>query len=110
VDVPGESLSLVIIDKMPFAPPNDPLLKARIERCEAKAGHGFRDIQLPEAIATLRQGAGRLIRSTEDRGIMALLDSRLYHKGYGREVVANLPAAPICDDLAEARWFFEEHE
>lgn len=110
VDVPGESLSLVIIDKMPFAPPNDPLLKARIERCEAKDGHGFRDIQLPEAIATLRQGAGRLIRSTEDRGIMALLDSRLYHKGYGREVVANLPAAPICDDLAEARWFFEEHE
>jgi len=110
VDVPGESLSLVIIDKMPFAPPNDPLLQARIARCEEKDGNGFRDIQLPEAIATLRQGAGRLIRTTTDRGVMALLDSRLYQKGYGREVVANLPAAPICADLAEVRWFFEDHE
>jgi len=110
VDVPGEALSLVIIDKMPFAPPNDPLLQARIARCEENDGNGFRDIQLPEAIATLRQGAGRLIRSTSDRGVMALLDSRLYQKGYGREVVANLPAAPICSDLADVRWFFEEHE
>ncbi len=110
VDVPGEALSMVIIDKMPFAPPNDPLLRARIARCEDKGGNGFADIQLPEAIATLRQGAGRLIRSTSDMGVMALLDSRLYHKRYGRDVVANLPAAPIRDDLAEVRWFFEEHE
>jgi len=108
VDVPGEALSLVIIDKMPFTPPNDPLLKARIQTCEERGGHGFRDIQLPEAIAALRQGAGRLIRSMDDRGVMALLDSRLYQKGYGREVVRNLPAAPIKDDLAEVRWFFEE--
>lgn len=108
VDVPGEALSLVIIDKMPFAPPNDPLLMARIKRCEQKGGHGFRDIQLPEAIATLRQGAGRLIRSVNDRGVMALLDSRLYSKGYGREVVRNLPAAPIRGDLSEVRWFFED--
>jgi len=108
VDVPGEALSLVIIDKMPFAPPNDPLLMARIRRCEEKGGNGFRDIQLPEAIATLRQGAGRLIRSVHDRGVMALLDSRLYSKFYGREVVRNLPPAPIRDDLAEVRWFFEE--
>ncbi|GAV20340.1 ATP-dependent DNA helicase DinG [Mariprofundus micogutta] len=110
VDVPGEALSMVIIDKMPFAPPNDPLLKARIQRCEEKGGHGFRDIQLPEAIATLRQGAGRLIRSVDDRGVMALLDSRLYAKAYGREVVRNLPAAPIKDDLSEVRWFFEEQD
>ena len=107
VDVPGEALSLVIIDKMPFTPPNDPLLKARIQTCEEKGGHGFRDIQLPEAIAALRQGAGRLIRSMDDRGVMALLDSRLYVKAYGREVVRNLPASPINDDLAEVRWFFE---
>jgi len=107
VDVPGEALSLVIIDKMPFKPPNDPLLKARIEKCEENGGNGFRDIQLPEAIAVLRQGTGRLIRSMDDRGVMALLDSRLYHKGYGREVVRNLPAAPIKDDLSEVRWFFE---
>ncbi len=110
VDVPGEALSMVIIDKMPFAPPNDPLLQARIKRCEEKGGHGFRDIQLPEAIATLRQGAGRLIRSVDDRGVMALLDSRLYAKAYGREVVRNLPAAPIRDDLSEVRWFFEEQD
>lgn len=108
VDVPGEALSLVIIDKMPFAPPNDPLLQARIRRCEEQGGSGFGDIQLPEAIATLRQGAGRLIRSVHDRGVMALLDSRLYVKGYGREVARNLPPAPIRDDLAEVRWFFEQ--
>jgi len=110
VDVPGESLSIVIIDKMPFAPPNDPLLQARIKRCEENGGNGFRDIQLPEAIAILRQGVGRLIRNNEDRGVMAILDSRLYQKFYGREVVRNLPPAPIRDDLAEVRWFFEEHE
>jgi len=110
VDVPGESLSLVIIDKMPFAPPNDPLLQARIKSCEEKGGNGFKDIQLPEAIAVLRQGVGRLIRNNEDRGVMAILDSRLYQKFYGREVVKNLPPAPIRDDLAEVRWFFEEHD
>jgi len=110
VDVPGESLSLVIIDKMPFSPPNDPLLQARIKSCEENGGNGFRDIQLPEAIAVLRQGVGRLIRNNEDRGVMAILDSRLYQKFYGREVVKNLPPAPIKDDLSEVRWFFEEHE
>lgn len=110
VDVPGEALSLVIIDKMPFAPPSDPLLKARIKRCEELGGSGFGDIQLPEAIATLRQGAGRLIRSIDDRGVMALLDSRLYAKAYGREVAHNLPPAPIKDDLSEIRWFFEAQE
>ena len=110
VDVPGEALSLVIIDKMPFAPPNDPLLQARIRRCEEQGGNGFGDIQLPEAIATLRQGAGRLIRSVHDRGVMALLDSRLYVKGYGREVARNLPPAPNKDDLSEVRWFFEEQD
>ncbi|MDQ6992236.1 MAG: ATP-dependent DNA helicase [Mariprofundus sp.] len=108
VDVPGESLSMVIIDKMPFSPPSDPLLQARIRRCEEKGGSGFRDIQLPEAIAALRQGAGRLIRSENDRGVMALLDSRIYHKSYGLEAVRNLPAAPIKSDLADVRWFFEE--
>jgi len=110
VDVPGEALSLVIIDKMPFTPPNDPLLKARIKKCEENGGRGFSDIQLPEAIAVLRQGTGRLIRSMQDRGVMALLDSRLYAKSYGREVVRNLPAAPIKDDLSEVRWFFEDGE
>ncbi len=107
VDVPGETLSMVIVDKVPFAPPNDPLLQARISHCEKKGGNGFMDIQLPEAIAVLRQGVGRLIRSNEDRGVMAILDSRLYHKRYGRDVAHNLPPARIVDDLAEVRWFFE---
>jgi len=65
------------------------------------------DIQLPEAIASLRQGVGRLIRSNDDRGVMAILDSRLYQKRYGREIALNLPPARIVDDLAEVRWFFE---
>jgi ATP-dependent DNA helicase DinG len=92
---------------MPFTPPNDPLLMARIEHCEKNGGHGFGDIQLPEAIARLRQGSGRLIRSLHDRGVIALLDSRIYSRSYGREVARNLPGAPICDDLSEIRWFFE---
>lgn len=107
VDVPGETLSLVIIDKMPFTPPNDPLLKARISRCESKGGNGFTDIQLPEAIAVLRQGVGRLIRHADDRGVMAILDSRLYHKRYGPEVAHNLPAARISDDINDVKSFFE---
>lgn len=110
VDVPGETLSLVAIDKIPFAPPNDPLLQARIRRCEEQGGNGFMDIQLPEAIAVLRQGVGRLIRTQDDRGVMAILDSRLYSKRYGREVVRNLPPAPIRDELSEVRWFFEDVE
>ena len=107
VDVPGESLSLVIVDKVPFSPPNDPLLRARIARCEEQGGNGFGDIQLPEAIAVLRQGVGRLIRSNQDRGVMAILDSRLYHKSYGREIAHNLPPARIVDDIDEVRYFFE---
>lgn len=108
VDVPGDTLSLVIVDKVPFAPPNDPLLQARVRRCEEEGGNGFRDIQLPEAIAVLRQGVGRLIRTQTDRGVMAVLDSRIYSKSYGREIVRNLPPARIVEDLSEVRWFFED--
>jgi len=106
VDVPGETLSMVIVDKVPFAPPSDPLLKARISHCEKKGGNGFMDIQLPEAIAVLRQGVGRLIRSNTDRGVMAILDSRLYHKRYGRDVAHNLPPARIVDDVTKVQDFF----
>jgi len=110
VDVPGETLSLVIIDKIPFAPPTDVLLKERTKSCEAQGGNGFMDIQLPEAIAVLRQGAGRLIRSTTDRGAIAILDSRLHAKRYGQEVIRNLPQAPIAHDLSDMQWFFEDME
>ena len=106
VDVPGEALSIVIIDKLPFAPPDSPLLKARIKSCEEAGGNGFRDIQLPEAIAVLRQGMGRLIRMSSDRGIMALLDSRIYSRSYGREVVHNLPPAPVSRYLGDIEQFF----
>lgn len=106
VDVPGEALSMVIIDRMPFAPPSDPLLQARLKRCEEQGGNGFRDIQLAEAIAVLRQGAGRLIRSVSDYGVMAILDSRLYRMSYGREVARNLPPAPIVADIDEVRSFY----
>jgi len=108
VDVPGETLSLVIIDKIPFAPPTDILLKERVKHCEANGGNGFMDIQLAEAIAVLRQGVGRLIRSTSDRGGIAILDSRLHSKRYGKEVIRNLPNAPIAHDLGDMRWFFED--
>ncbi len=110
VDVPGETLSLVIIDKIPFAPPTDVLLKERTKACELQGGNGFMDIQLPEAIAVLRQGAGRLIRSVSDKGAIAILDSRLHHKRYGKEVIKNLPDAPIAHDLGDMRWFFEDIE
>ena len=110
VDVPGETLSLVIIDKIPFAPPTDVLLKERVKHCETNGGNGFMDIQLAEAIAVLRQGAGRLIRSTSDSGAIAILDSRLHTKRYGKEVIKNLPCAPIANDMGDMRWFFEDVE
>jgi len=106
VDVPGESLSLVIIDKVPFAPPDDRLLMARCEACADKGGNAFYDIQLPEAMAALRQGAGRLIRSQDDRGVIAILDSRLYTKSYGRVVARNLPRAPKTEEISDVRRFF----
>jgi len=110
VDVPGESLSLVIIDRVPFAPPADPLLQARMQHCEAGGGQPFTDIQLPEAIAALRQGVGRLIRTEHDRGVIALLDSRLYQRSYGREIARNLPAAPITPELGDVQRFFTVSE
>ncbi|RMG91593.1 MAG: ATP-dependent DNA helicase, partial [Zetaproteobacteria bacterium] len=108
VDVPGESLSLVIIDRVPFAPPNDPLLAARLRRCEEQGGRPFTDIQLPEAIATLRQGVGRLIRNEHDRGVIALLDSRLHQRSYGREIVRNLPPARITPHFSDVEAFFAQ--
>ncbi len=108
VDVPGEALSLVVIDKLPFAPPDDPLFEARLRHCEQSGGNKFRDIQLPEAIAVLRQGAGRLIRTEQDRGVIAILDGRLRTRPYGREVVSNLPPARITADLEDVRAFFRE--
>ena len=91
VDVRGEALSLVIIDKMPFAPPDDPVLAARIEVMEKQGLNGFMNHTLPEAIINLKQGAGRLIRDEGDRGVLMLCDPRVITKPYGRRVWQSLP-------------------
>jgi len=106
VDVPGEALSLVIIDKLPFEVPSDPVIMARMNRIKALGGNPFNEYQVPRAILTLRQGVGRLMRTAEDRGVIAILDTRLYTKGYGRQFLRSLPPSPVCRDLAEVAAFF----
>jgi ATP-dependent DNA helicase DinG len=91
VDVPGDALSQVIIDKLPFAPPTDPLVRARIALCTAAGNDPFFDYQVPQAAIALRQGFGRLIRRRDDRGIVSVLDRRILGKTYGRAFVASLP-------------------
>ena len=91
VDVPGDALSLVVIDKLPFAPPDDPLLAARLERLRAEGGNPFMAWQLPQAAISLKQGAGRLIRTETDRGVLAICDPRLTDKPYGRRIWQSLP-------------------
>ncbi|MCS6995416.1 MAG: ATP-dependent DNA helicase [Casimicrobiaceae bacterium] len=106
VDVAGEALSLVLMDKLPFAPPNDPLLAARLERLEADGGDAFRDWQLPHAAILLKQGAGRLIRSESDRGVIALCDERILTKRYGRLLRESLPPMPWTRDRSLVERFF----
>jgi len=106
IDVPGDSLSCVIIDKLPFEVPSDPVLKARVERIEAEGGNPFFDLQVPRAVLTLRQGVGRLLRQRGDRGVIAILDKRLYSKGYGKKFLASLPPCPVTRDLAAVADFF----
>jgi ATP-dependent DNA helicase DinG len=106
VDVVGEALSCVIIDKIPFASPGDPITAARIEAINADGGSAFGEYQIPLAILTLQQGLGRLIRHRQDRGVLAILDPRLRTMGYGRRVLASLPAAPVTHRLADIERFF----
>ena len=107
VDVVGEALSAVIIDRLPFASPGDPLVAARIAAVTAQGRHAFHDYQVPLATLTLLQGIGRLIRSRSDRGLVSVLDPRLTRMPYGRRFLGSLPPAPITGDLAEVRRFFE---
>jgi ATP-dependent DNA helicase DinG len=107
VDIPGESLSLVIIDKLPFEVPSDPVIMARINRIKAQGGNPFVDFQTPRAILTLRQGVGRLMRTAEDRGVIAILDIRLFTKGYGRQFLKSLPPSPLTRDLRDVAAFFQ---
>jgi len=107
VDVVGDSLSCVVIDKLPFASPGDPVTSARIEAINARGGNAFGEYQVPLAILSLQQGLGRLIRHRSDRGVLAVLDPRLATMGYGRRFLASLPPAPVTRDLAAVEGFFK---
>jgi len=106
VDVRGEALSLVVIDKLPFAPPDDPVLAARIENLKAHGGDPFNELQLPQAVLQLKQGAGRLIRDEADRGVLMLCDPRLLSKGYGRRILKSLPPMKPVRELQDVEAFF----
>ncbi len=108
VDVRGDALSLVIIDKLPFAPPDDPVLAARIEVMEKKGMSGFVHHQLPEAIINLKQGAGRLIRDENDRGVLMICDPRIISKPYGRRIWQSLPSFKRSRELKVVQEFFAQ--
>jgi ATP-dependent DNA helicase DinG len=102
VDVQGAALRLVLIDKLPFAHIDDPLVRARVEYLQSQGGNPFRDYQLPEAALALKQGVGRLIRSEEDRGVVVICDPRLTTRGYGRSLLAALPPMRVTRELSDA--------
>ena len=106
VDVPGEALSCIIIDKLPFDSPGDPLVSARIESIRTKGGNPFMDYQLPSAIIALKQGLGRLIRKSSDRGVFSILDARLITSAYGRFFFQSLPKIPLTHTLEDLKKFF----
>ena len=96
----------MVIDKLPFAPPDDPVLAARIEGLRGRGGNPFNDLQLPQAVLQLKQGAGRLIRDETDRGVLMLCDPRLVSKPYGRGILRSLPPMKPTRELAEVESFF----
>lgn len=106
VDVRGEALSLVVIDKLPFAPPDDPVLSARIEKLRNEGRNPFLEYQLPRAVINVKQGAGRLIRDETDRGVLMICDPRLLSKPYGKRVWRSLPPMKRTRELADALAFF----
>jgi hypothetical protein len=106
VDVRGEALSLVVIDKLPFAPPDDPVLSARIEKLKSEGRNAFMEYQLPRAVINVKQGAGRLIRDETDRGVLMICDPRLITKPYGKRIWRSLPPMKRTRELAEAVAFF----
>ena len=108
VDVKGDQLRCVIIDKLPFKSPQDPVYRKRLQLANDNGGNAFIDIQIPEATISLRQGVGRLIRDVDDRGIVALCDNRLNSKSYGAKLIDSLPAMKRCNDLARIKLFIQK--
>ncbi len=108
IDVRGDDLSLVIIDKLPFTSPDEPLLKARMEDCKIQGGNPFNDIQIPEAVITLKQGVGRLIRDVTDRGVVIICDSRLVMRNYGQTFLKSLPPSRRTRDLGNVIQFLKQ--
>ena len=106
IDVQGDALSCVLVEKLPFSVPTDPLLEARLEQIRREGGNPFLEYQVPEAILQLKQGLGRLIRSRSDHGVLALFDRRILTRPYGRHFRENLPPCRITQDLEEVRRFF----
>jgi ATP-dependent DNA helicase DinG len=107
VDVPGEALSCLIVDKLPFDSPGDPMVAARIESIQSKGGNPFMEYQLPSAIISLKQGLGRLIRKRSDRGVLAILDGRILTARYGRFFFDSLPEMTVSNEMEDVRRFFE---
>jgi ATP-dependent DNA helicase DinG len=106
IDVRGQGLSLVVIDKLPFAPPDDPLVEARVRRLKRQGRNPFTEYQLPQAVTLLKQGVGRLIRDERDRGVLMILDGRLLSKSYGKIALGSLPPFRITRDQDVACDFF----
>jgi ATP-dependent DNA helicase DinG len=108
VDVQGKALSCVIIDRLPFSVPSDPVVSARMKAIEENGGKPFFDYQVPTAVLTLKQGFGRLIRSLEDRGVLVLLDPRVRTKRYGQTFLASLPPYRMTESVTDVEAFFAD--
>lgn len=108
VDIPGAALSMVVIDRLPFTPPDDPISAARNRYCESEGGNPFMQLSVPQAILTLKQGAGRLLRRRSDRGVIAVLDTRISRRPYGKRFINGLPPATCIYDLQEVQHFFAQ--
>ena len=106
VDVRGEALSLVVIDKLPFGSPGDPVMAARIDHMKEAGGNPFYEYQIPQAAIALKQGVGRLIRDVTDQGVLVLCDPRIRTRNYGEVFINSLPPMPITRDLPEVENFY----